>query len=86
MSQHLQGIERCKFCCSDDLKGHIRANLTPVMVCEGINYGMPSLFRFLFVVATIAGIVFGGLWVLATHYEPDQQTISKPVPSVKIRR
>lgn len=56
------------------------------MVTEGIYQTMPSLFRFLFVLTTIAGVVFGGLYVLATKYEPEQQLISKPVPSVKIRR
>lgn len=47
---------------------------------------MPSLFRFLFVLATLAGVVLSGLYVLATKFEPEQQTISKPVPGVKIRR
>jgi hypothetical protein len=47
---------------------------------------MPSLFRLLFVLATLTGLVFGGLYILATRFEPEQQTISKPVPGVKIRR
>ncbi|HPG89994.1 MAG TPA: hypothetical protein PLD46_10090 [Hyphomicrobium sp.] len=47
---------------------------------------MPSLFRFLFVTATLAGVTLSGLYVLATRFEPEQQTISKPVPGVKIRR
>lgn len=47
---------------------------------------MPSLFRFLFVVASLGALAFGGLYVLATKYEPEQQIISKPVPGVKIRR
>ena len=47
---------------------------------------MPSLFRFLFVLAMLAGVVLSGLYVLATKFEPEQQTISKPVPGVKIRR
>lgn len=47
---------------------------------------MPSLFRFLFVVTLLGSLVFGGLYMLATKYEPEQQTISKPVPGVKIRR
>ena len=46
---------------------------------------MPSLFRLLLVVATLGALVFGGLYVLATRYEPEQQMISKPVPNVKIR-
>lgn len=47
---------------------------------------MSSLYRLLFVVTAICTSVFAGLYVLATHFEPEQQTISKPVPDVKIRR
>jgi hypothetical protein len=46
---------------------------------------MPSLFRLLFVLGLLSAIVFGGLYVLATRFEPEQQTISKPVSGVKIR-
>jgi hypothetical protein len=46
---------------------------------------MPSLFRLLFVLGSLSAIVFGGLYVLATRFEPEQQTISKPVSGVKIR-
>ena len=47
---------------------------------------MPSLMRFLAVVGTIAAVLSGGLYVLATQFEPDQQEVTKPVPNVKIRR
>lgn len=47
---------------------------------------MPSLFRFVVIVSALGALVFSGLYVLATKYEPDQQIISKPVPGVKIRR
>ena len=47
---------------------------------------MPSLFRFILVVGSLGAIAFGGLYVLATRYEPEQQIISKPVTGVKIRR
>ncbi|MEQ1670071.1 MAG: hypothetical protein ABL893_04350 [Hyphomicrobium sp.] len=47
---------------------------------------MPSLFRFLFVTASLAGLVLAGLYVLATRFEPEQQTVSKPIPGVKIRK
>ncbi|MEQ1716231.1 MAG: hypothetical protein ABL907_09645 [Hyphomicrobium sp.] len=47
---------------------------------------MPSLFRLLFFVTTLGALAFGGLYVLATKYEPEQQIISKPVPGIKIRR
>jgi hypothetical protein len=47
---------------------------------------MPSLFRFIFVVGSLGAMAFGGLYLLATRYEPEQQIISKPVTGVKIRR
>ncbi len=47
---------------------------------------MPSLFRFLFISGLLTGLVLGGLYVLATRFEPEQQTISKPVAGVKIRK
>ena len=40
---------------------------------------MPSLFRFLFVVAVLAGCVMGSLHVLATYFEPAQTEVTKRV-------
>ena len=47
---------------------------------------MPSLFRLLFVIGALAATILGVLYVLATRFEPEQQTISKPISNVKIRR
>lgn len=47
---------------------------------------MPSLFRFLFIVASLAGLFTAGMWVLATNYEPQQQEEVTVVPGVKIRK
>lgn len=47
---------------------------------------MPSLIRFLFVVGVLAGTIFGGLYVLAIHFEPPQKEVSSPVPAVSLRR
>ncbi len=47
---------------------------------------MPSLIRFLLVVGTLVAAVVGGLYVLATKFEPVQHEVTKPVPSVKIKR
>lgn len=47
---------------------------------------MPSLFRFLFLIALISGSIYGGLWFLSVHHEPAQTEVSKPVAGVKIRR
>ena len=47
---------------------------------------MPSLFRFLFVVGLISAVTAGGLYVLASYFEPEAKEITQPVPGVKIRR
>lgn len=47
---------------------------------------MPSLIRFLFVTGFLSACIFGGLYVLAVHYEPPQKEVSSPVPGVAIRR
>jgi hypothetical protein len=47
---------------------------------------MPSLFRLLFVLSALTATILGVLYVLATRFEPEQQTISKPVSNVRIRR
>lgn len=46
---------------------------------------MPSLFRFLFIVGTAGAIITGGLYILATEFEPTTRTVTKPVPGVKVR-
>jgi hypothetical protein len=47
---------------------------------------MPSLFRFLFAVGLLAGVTFGGLYVLSEFFEPVPKEVSQPVPGVKVRR
>lgn len=47
---------------------------------------MPSLFRFLFLVGLLGGLTFGGLYVLAEYFEPEQQETTSSVPGVKVRR
>lgn len=47
---------------------------------------MPSLFKFLMVVAAIGGLGYGGLYALATMYEPPQKEVATPVYGVKVRR
>lgn len=42
---------------------------------------MPSLFRFVFAVGTLAVLVAGGLYVLAQFFEPEQREVTKPVPA-----
>lgn len=41
---------------------------------------MPSLARFLFVIAIIGGVIYAGIFALATFIDPPQREISVPVP------
>lgn len=47
---------------------------------------MPSLFRFLMVAGVLAGVFFGGLYLLAILLEPEQTELSTSVPGIKVRR
>ena len=41
---------------------------------------LPTLFRFLAVIAILAGLVFAAMFVLATFVEPEPRDISVTVP------
>ena len=41
---------------------------------------MPSLFRFLTAVAVIGGLVYGGIFALATFFNPPPREITVTVP------
>ncbi|MBL8587933.1 MAG: histidine kinase [Methylobacteriaceae bacterium] len=45
---------------------------------------MPSLFRFLIVVGVLAGLVYGGMWGLATFVEPQQREMTQTIPASKL--
>ena len=47
---------------------------------------MPSLFRFVFLVSLIAGIGYGGLYILDKYFEPVSKETVHSVTGVKIRR
>lgn len=47
---------------------------------------MPSLFRFLMIVGAIVAVVTGGLYILATEFEPETSLVTKPVHGVKVRK
>lgn len=47
---------------------------------------MPSLFRLIVVLGSIAAATFGGLYALATYVEPKPHDVSKPIAGVKVRR
>ncbi len=45
---------------------------------------VPTLFRFLLVVGVLAGMVYGGMWGLATFVEPQQREMTQPIPASKL--
>ena len=47
---------------------------------------MPSLVRFLVLLGTLAGLVVGGLYAMATLYEPPSTEVVKSVHGVAIRK
>lgn len=44
---------------------------------------MPTLFRFLAVLGTIAGVVAGSLYVLAEYFQPEPKEITKALRGLK---
>ncbi|MBX4959840.1 hypothetical protein [Rhizobium lentis] len=45
---------------------------------------MPTLFRFLFVCAILAGTVYGAMWALVTFVEPQQRDVTIRIPSERV--
>ncbi|WP_105385573.1 hypothetical protein [Neorhizobium alkalisoli] len=45
---------------------------------------MPTLFRFLFVLAVIAGIVYGSMVALVTLVEPRERDVTVRIPSERL--
>jgi hypothetical protein len=41
---------------------------------------MPSLFRFLAVVAVLGGLVYGAIFMLATWFDPQPREITVSIP------
>ena len=41
---------------------------------------MPSLFRFLTLVAIVGGVIYGAMFLLATFYDPPQREITVTIP------
>lgn len=45
---------------------------------------MPTLFRFLFVLAVIAGVIYGSLLALAYLVEPRDRDVTVRIPSERL--
>lgn len=46
--------------------------------------GMPSLIRFLTIVAIIAGLSFAGMWALANLVEPQPREMTLTIPQDRL--
>lgn len=51
---------------------------------RGYSPDVPTLFRFLFVIAVIAGLVFGGMLALVAFVKPEPREIIEIVPPAKL--
>jgi hypothetical protein len=47
---------------------------------------MPTLLRFLTVVAVIGGLVYGGIFALATFFDPELREITVTIPPDKFQK
>lgn len=47
---------------------------------------MPSLIRFLFAIALLAGLVYAGLWALANLVEPQPREMTETIPHDRIAK
>ena len=45
---------------------------------------MPTLFRFILVLAVLGGLAFAGMWALATFVEPQPREMSVTIPSSRL--
>jgi phage shock protein PspC (stress-responsive transcriptional regulator) len=45
---------------------------------------VPTLFRFLFVLAVLAGLGFAAMFALATLIEPEPREMSQPIPASRL--
>ena len=45
---------------------------------------MPTLFRFLFILAVIAGVIYGSMVALVVFVEPNEREITVRVPSERL--
>lgn len=47
---------------------------------------MPSIFRFLIIVGILGAAGYGGLYVLASKFEPEPKEVTQPLGNLKIRK
>jgi hypothetical protein len=45
---------------------------------------LPTLFRFLFIIAVLAGLIGAAMFALATFVEPEPREITIPIPTSRL--
>lgn len=45
---------------------------------------MPTLFRFLFIIAVLAGLAFAAMFALATFVDPEPRDMTVTIPSSRL--
>lgn len=45
---------------------------------------MPTLFRFLLTICLLVGVVYGGMFALATYVQPKQGEMTVRIPAAKL--
>jgi hypothetical protein len=54
--------------------------------CASTDAAMPSLLRFLVVLAMLAGLTYGGMYALARYYDPKPREITISIPPDKFAK
>lgn len=62
-------------------RDHAQSNCT-----NGLKRYMPSLIRFIFVLALLGGLAGGSLYVLAEYFEPETKEMTTPLRNLKLKR
>jgi len=47
---------------------------------------VPSLFRFLFIIGLLAGLVYAGMIALVTFVEPQPREMSQTIPPARLNK
>jgi hypothetical protein len=47
---------------------------------------VPSLFRFIFIIGLLAGLVYAGMIALVTFVEPQPREMSQSIPSARLNK
>lgn len=47
---------------------------------------MPSLLRFLLVIAVLAGLIYGAMIALVTYVEPQPREMSQAIPAARLNK